>query len=212
MNRVALFITYRMQPGERGAYHRAFDEIARPRIEENPEVELFVRCDDDADDRAVHLFELYRDQAALDRVGDAPWLADFSAAIAPVLSGPADVVMARPVWSKETSVATVDMASEPPPLGLHVKYTVREGGRAAIRAAWEERVKPHIEAADSIRFFFWCEGHDPATLCLFELYQDRAVLDTAAATDWFQAYRETVDPHIARRWFARSSAVWVKGS
>ena len=66
MNRVALFITYRTLPGERDAYHRAFDEIARPRIEENPEVELFVRCDDDADDRAVHLFELYRDRAALD--------------------------------------------------------------------------------------------------------------------------------------------------
>lgn len=160
----------------------------------------------------LQLAQSSNEQAALDRVGGAPWLADFNAAIAPVLADPADVVMARPVWSKETSVATVDMASEPPPLGLHVKYTVREGGRAAIRAAWEERVKPHIEAADSIRFFFWCEGHDPATLCLFELYQDRAVLDTAAATDWFQAYRETVDPHIARRWFARSSAVWVKGS
>ena len=212
MNRVALFITYRTQPGERAAYHRAFDEIARPRIEENPDVELFVRCDDDADDRAVHLFELYRDRAALDRVGGAPWLADFKAAITPVLDGPADIVMTRPVWSKETSVAAVDMASEPPPLGLHVRYTVREGGRTAIRSAWEQRVKPHIATADSIRFFFWCEGQDPATLCLFELYQDRAVLDAAAATDWFQAYREIVDPHIARRWFARSSAVWVKGT
>ncbi len=212
MSRVALLITYRTHPGERDAYHRAFEEIVQPRVEENPAVELFCRCNDDADENAVHLFELYQDRAALDEVGHAPWLGDYSAAIEPLLAGPAELTFTSPVWSKETDAAAVDMASEPPPLGLFVKYGTRGGGRAAIREAWEKRVKPHIESADSIRFFFWCEGDDPDVLCLFELYQDRSVLETAGATAWFQAYRDIVGPHIAETSVGRSTAVWIKGT
>tara|TARA_B100000686_G_scaffold320090_1_gene371405 strand:+ start:748 stop:1392 length:645 start_codon:yes stop_codon:yes gene_type:complete len=210
MSRTALLLTYRTHAGKRDVYHQVFERIVRPRVEANPGIELLFRCNDDDDPGAIHLFELYAERAVLDEVENASWLADYNTAIEPILADPMEFTFASPVWTKETDPLAVDMTSDPPPLGLFVQYRTRGGGRGAIRAAWEERVKPHIEASDAIRFFFWCEGDDPDVLCLFELYQDRSVLDTAGATEWFQAYREVIDPHIAERTVSRTSAVWIK--
>ena len=212
MSKTGLLITYRTKPGQRDVLHRAFDEHVKAHVEANPKVERFFKCDDDTDPNAVHLFELYSDRAALEEVGGAPWLADYNAALEPVLAGKPELAFTSPAWSKQTDAAAIDEASDPPPLGLFVKYRTQNAGREAIRAAWEERVKPHIESADSVRFFFWCEGDQADVLCLFELYQDRTVLETAGATDWFQAYRDLIEPNIAERIVYRSTPVWIKGA
>ena len=158
MSRTALLLTYRTHAGKRDVYHQVFERIVRPRVEANPGIELLFRCNDDDDPGAIHLFELYAERAVLDEVENASWLADYNTAIEPILADPMEFTFASPVWTKETDPLAVDMTSDPPPLGLFVQYRTRGGGRGAIRAAWEERVKPHIEASDAIRFFFWCGG------------------------------------------------------
>lgn len=212
MSKTALLITYRTKPGQRDQLHQAFDAHVKGHVAANPRVERFFICNDDADPNAVQLFELYSDRAALDEVGGAPWLADYNAALEPVLAGKAELAFTTPVWSKETDAAAIDQTSEPPPMGLFVQYRTTNGGCDAIRAAWEERVRNHIETADSVRFFYMLAGEEPDLLCLFELYQDRTVLDISGATDWFQAYRELIEPHILERTVYRGTPVWIKGA
>ena len=134
--------------------HRAFDEHVKAHVEANP------KSNDDTDPNAVHLFELYSDRAALEEVGGAPWLADYNAALEPVLAGKPELSFTSPAWSKQTDAAAIDEASDPPPLGLFVNYRTQNAGREAIRAAWEERVKPHIES-DSVRFSFGAKVTKP---------------------------------------------------
>ena len=136
MSKTALLITYRTKPGQRDALHRAFDAHVREHVAANPKVERFVKCNDDADPNAVHLFELYSDRAALDEVSGATWLADYTAALEPVLAGPPELAFTSSIWSKETDPAAIDQASEPPPMGLFVQYRTTVGGREAIHAAW----------------------------------------------------------------------------
>lgn len=212
MGKSALLITYRTKPGQRDVLHRAFDQHVKTHVAANPKVERFVMCNDDTDPNAVHLFELYSDRAALDEIGGASWLADYNAALEPVLDGDTELTFTSPTWFKQTDPTAIDQTSNPPPLGLFVKYRTRNEGRDAIRAAWEDRVKAHIESADSVRFFFWCEGEEPDVMCLFELYQDRTVLETSGATDWFQAYRDIIEPNIAERTVYRGTPVWIKGT
>ena len=212
VSKTALLITYRTKPGQRDALHRAFDAHVKEPVAANPKVKCFVKCNDDADPNAVHLFELYSDRAALDEVGGATWLADYNAALEPVLAGPPELAFTSPIWSKETDPTAIDEMSEPPPMGLFVQYRTTDGGRDAIHAAWEERVKWHIEAADAVRFFYMLAGEEPDLLCLFELYQDRTVLEVSGATDWFQAYRELIEPNITQRTVYRGTPVWIKGA
>ena len=212
VSKTALLITYRTKPGQRDALHHAFDAHVRDHVAANPRVERFVKCDDDADPNTVHLFELYSDRAALDEVGGATWLADYNAALEPVLAGPPELAFTSPIWSKETDPAAIDKTSEPPPMGMFVHYRTTDGGREAIHAAWEERVKWYIEATNGIRFFYMLPGEDSDHLCLFVLFQDRSVLEVSSATDWFQAYYELIEPNIAQRTVYRSTPVWIKGT
>lgn len=211
MDKSALLITYRTKPGQRDALHRAFDQHVKAPVAANPKIECFFKCNDDSDPNAVHLFELYSNRAALDEIGNAAWLANYNTALEQVLDSAPELTFTGPTWFKQTDPTAIEATSNPSPLGLFVKYRTQNGGRDAIRVAWEERVRAHIESTDSVRFFFWCEGEEPDVLCLFELYQDRTVLEASGSTDWFQAYRNVIEPNIAERTVYRGTPVWIKG-
>ena len=103
MSKLALLVKTRAKPGARDQVRDLYLEHLAPRAEANPAQEVVVLCLDGQDPDVLYLFEVYRDQAALQQAAQAPWFAEYMATAAPLLAGEPEVAMAAPVW--ETGLA-----------------------------------------------------------------------------------------------------------
>lgn len=103
MSKLALIVRTRAKPGARDQLRDLYLEHLAPRAEANQDQEVVVLCFDGQDPDVLYLFEVYRDQDALQRAAQAPWFAEYMGQAAPLLAGEPQVTMASPVW--ETGLA-----------------------------------------------------------------------------------------------------------
>ena len=100
MDRVAMVIKTKAQPGKRDAVRALYEEHLAPRAEANADQPLVVWCDDDQDPDTFVLMELYATRAAFEANASAPWFGEYMAAVGPLLAAPPEMVMGTPRWSK----------------------------------------------------------------------------------------------------------------
>ena len=100
MDEISLFIKVRTQPGMRDEVRAVWERHLKPRAEASDAQTVYLYTYDDSDPDVIHIFELYKDRAALGVNAEAPWFASYMAEVAPFLAGPPEVAMATPVWSK----------------------------------------------------------------------------------------------------------------
>ncbi len=100
MGQLAMIITTRAQPGRRDDLFDRYQEHLAPRAADNDAQEVVVWCADQQDPDVFHLFEIYRDTAALEANAQASWFAAYLAEVGPLLAGEPQVTMAEPRWSK----------------------------------------------------------------------------------------------------------------
>lgn len=105
MPKQAMFITTRTKPGRRDEVRRLYEEHLAPRATDNAAQELVVWCADQADPDVFHLFEIYRDAAAAEAAGQAPWFWEYLGLVAPLLEGQPEVRTATPSWAKGVPIA-----------------------------------------------------------------------------------------------------------
>ena len=99
MGEVAMIITSTAAPGKREELYELYREHLAPRAEANEAQEVVVWCADQQDPDRFHLFEIYRDEAALGANAQADWFAEYLQAAMPLLAGEPTVAMAEPRWS-----------------------------------------------------------------------------------------------------------------
>lgn len=99
MGKVAMIITSTAAPGKREELYDLYAEHLAPRAEANDGQEVVVWCADQQDPDRFHLFEIYRDEAALGANAQAEWFAEYLQAAMPLLAGEPTVAMAEPRWS-----------------------------------------------------------------------------------------------------------------
>lgn len=99
MGDVAMIITSTAVPGKRDELYELYREHLAPRAEANEAQEVVVWCADRQDPDRFHLFEIYRDEAAMGANAQSEWFAEYLQAAMPLLAGEPTVAMADPRWS-----------------------------------------------------------------------------------------------------------------
>ena len=98
-DQVAIIVTTKTRPGNREEVRELYEELLAPRAVENDDQKVVVWCDDQQDDDTFHLFEMYRDMAAMGANAHATWFAEHMARVGPLLAGEPAVAMLTPRWS-----------------------------------------------------------------------------------------------------------------
>ncbi len=104
MGKLAMVITTTTQPGKRAEVHDLYRKVMAPRAELNAGQEVVVWCDHADDPDRFSLFEIYVDPETFAANAQAPWFAEYMAAVTPLLAAEPDVVMMSPAWAKGVSV------------------------------------------------------------------------------------------------------------
>ena len=88
-------------------------------------------------------------------------------------------------------------------MALFIKTRAKPGKRDALKALWETHLKPRAAANPAQEAYYFCfDNDDPDVLCLFEVYNDPAVLAENAASGFFAAYPPAVTV---------TKPLWIKG-
>lgn len=81
-----------------------WEKHVKPRAAVSPGHLEYFFCLDDSDPDVVVVFQLYRDQAALEEFLAGDWYPAYLAELAPVVAEPPKIVPAALVWRKEAGV------------------------------------------------------------------------------------------------------------
>lgn len=100
MDKLALIIKTKCQPGKRDEVRNLWNEHLKERALENPAQEVIVYCYDSQNENAFYLFEIYSSQQAFEAASGAPWFWEYMKAAGSLLDGQPEVIMAKPVFAK----------------------------------------------------------------------------------------------------------------
>jgi quinol monooxygenase YgiN len=106
MNGTALFVRHRAQPGRRDEVRLIWERHVRPRVEANPAHVAYYFCYDDRDPDVVSVFQLYRDDEALQAFMAGDWYPAYLEEIAAVVDAPPEIMPATTVWTKTSPQET----------------------------------------------------------------------------------------------------------
>lgn len=104
MSKVALFIKAKAQPGKRDEVRRVWEEHLKPHSETSETMEVCVYCYSTQDEDTICLFELLSDESELEAASKSDWFAAYMQAVTPLLAGPPEMVITRPIWAKGASI------------------------------------------------------------------------------------------------------------
>lgn len=97
---VATIVSGRAKPGKRDELFRLFEQHLASRAKANEAQQVVVWMADASDAEAFHLFEIYRDQAAMESNAKAEWFWAYMAQAGPLLDGQPTMKLATPRWTK----------------------------------------------------------------------------------------------------------------
>jgi quinol monooxygenase YgiN len=96
MSKVAILAKLPVQPGKRDEFIDAFSAMF-PVAEAEPGTLVYALHTDDSDENLVWIYELYRDQAALDEHSGSDGMKAAISAFGPLLAGRPELIRLAPV-------------------------------------------------------------------------------------------------------------------
>jgi quinol monooxygenase YgiN len=99
-SKVATIVSVKTRPGKRDEVLKLFRQHLAPRATGNPAQEVVVWVADAADQDTFHLFEIYSDQAAMEKNAKADWFGAYMAQAGPLLAGMPEMRVGEPRWIK----------------------------------------------------------------------------------------------------------------
>ena len=100
MDPIALFVRHKAKPGQRNAVREIWEHYVKPRAAANPGHLEYFLCYDIEDPDTVVVFQLYRDQAALDDFLAGAWYSEYLQAVSAVVAKLSEILPATLVWQK----------------------------------------------------------------------------------------------------------------
>jgi quinol monooxygenase YgiN len=98
---LALFVRTRTKPGQRELARRAWEELMKPGVDDNPQQPVYFFCEDNDDQDVFCLFEIYSDRQSFERAAESRRFADYMGRIGHLLAGPPEMNITTPVWLKQ---------------------------------------------------------------------------------------------------------------
>lgn len=100
MNKKALFIRHKAQPGKRDEVKRIWEMYVRVYVETANGHLVYVYGFDDNDPDVIVAYQLYSDEAGTEDFAKQPWYADYERETAALLVGPSEFRTMTPQWIK----------------------------------------------------------------------------------------------------------------
>ena len=100
---IALIVTIQIQPEHREAFMESMLDDARGSNNDEPGCLRFDVLQDNEDPNKIHLYEVYKDQAALDAHRQAPHYTKWRATVQDWFAGEIERKLASPVFPPEAS-------------------------------------------------------------------------------------------------------------
>lgn len=104
MAKVAVFAIVKAKPGKRDEIRRLYEKHIKPRVESNARQEQCFYCYGNDDEDTICVFELFSDPEIVKENLNSDWLPAYMEKELPLVAGPAQIVMATPMWVKGASV------------------------------------------------------------------------------------------------------------
>jgi quinol monooxygenase YgiN len=97
-------------------------------------------------------------------------------------------------------------------LAIFVTANAQPGKREELRKLFEKHIKPHVESNKAQELCFYCyDTQNENTMCMFELFNDPAVVKADMESEWFAAYQKDASAVLAGPpQVIIASPVWVK--
>jgi len=99
----ALLVSIKLKPEGRARFLTAIEDDAICSERDEPGCLRFNVIQDESDPNRIHLFEVYRDKAALDAHRKTPHYARFSAVAAETVDGKNEVRYGQPLFPREAA-------------------------------------------------------------------------------------------------------------
>lgn len=100
MNKLALFIKVKAQPGKREQVWQLWKELVKPHVEESDRLEVNCYCYDADNPDTICLFEIFSDVSDFETANRSEWFAKYQERVKPFIAAPTEVVFAKPIWAK----------------------------------------------------------------------------------------------------------------
>ncbi|HEV7372192.1 hypothetical protein [Arenibaculum sp.] len=97
---------------------------------------------------------------------------------------------------------------------LFIRHKSLPGRRDEVRRVWEKHLRRRIGGNAAHDAYFYCyDDSDPDTICVFQLYDDRASAQAFVKQPWYPAYEAEVAPLLTgESEFRPATPVWIKAS
>ncbi|MDB4474498.1 antibiotic biosynthesis monooxygenase [Opitutaceae bacterium] len=97
-------------------------------------------------------------------------------------------------------------------VALIVGHRTKPGQRDAMRAVWEEYIKPNVrDNPGHLAYYFNTVADDPDGVVAYQIFTNEAAKDAFLASDWYPEYLEKVSVHVAEPpEITTASVVWSK--
>ncbi len=97
---------------------------------------------------------------------------------------------------------------------LFIKHRTLPGRRDEVRRLWEKHLQPRIAGNIAHEAYIYCyDDDDPDTICVFQLYANRASAQEFLTGPWYAAYLKEVTPMLAYEPEIRAATpIWAKGA
>jgi quinol monooxygenase YgiN len=100
MSQIALFIKHTTLPGKRDEVQMVWEKHMAPAIAANPGHSAYFYCFDNSDADSICAFQLYASAEASRAFLKTDSYATYLKEVEPLLSGPPQVTVLTPMWSK----------------------------------------------------------------------------------------------------------------
>ena len=99
-------------------------------------------------------------------------------------------------------------------VALFIKHRALPGKRDEVHRVWEKHLQPNIAANPAHEAYFYCfDDNDPDTICVFQLYGDRASSRDFLTTPWYASYLQEVSTLLAGQpEIGTATPVWVRSA
>ena len=100
MEKLALIVKTKTQPGKRDEVYRLFEKYLAPRVQDTDALEVFVWCADEIEPDTFYIFEIYGDRSVQQVNAQDPAYLAYLQEAQPLLAAPPEIMKATPLWVK----------------------------------------------------------------------------------------------------------------
>jgi quinol monooxygenase YgiN len=219
MPQLAIFVTLKSKPGQRGAVMALWQDRVRDRAALNPLETSYVYAFDIRDDTVITIAEVFESMDAFHQTTHADWFKDYMKELTQHLDAKPVFNLAIPQWTKPvelapragTPVAAPSMMAKLAnllpsagpikkvqdylklPMAISVALKTKPGQRDAVKQLWDDQVRQRAQGNPvESNYVYAFDMKDDSVIRISEVFETTDAFHQMAHAKWFKSYMKAV--------------------